>query len=130
MLPLKKGQTRKIRSVVSDPTVGVTQRIMTILPVPTTNPFHNHSSFSDYSNSFSKRCAKVVRCWLAELWSLVLNQFHQAFLSDSSGFGWGVSNLFQGGFSLKTGLAGVFSSARIRETVRIKRVRREEVLQY
>ena len=116
--------------MVSDPTVGVTQRIMTILPVPTTNPFHNHSSFSDYSNSSSKRCAKVVRCWLAELWSLVLNQFHHAFLSDSSGFGWGVNNLFQGGFSLKTGLAGVFSSARIRETVRIKRVRREEVLQY
>lgn len=72
----------------------------------------------------------MVRCWLAELWSLVLNSFPQAFFRDSSGFGRVVKSLFQGGFSLKTGLAGVFSYARIRETVRIKRVRREDVLQY
>ena len=75
MLPLKKGQTRKIRSVVSDSTVGITQRIMTILPVPTTIPYLELLSFTIFCNLASNLRAKAVCVWLAKRQSLLLMLF-------------------------------------------------------
>jgi hypothetical protein len=86
MLPLKKGQTRKIRSVVSDSTVGITQRIMTILPVPTTIPYLEHFSFSICCNPVSNLRAKAVCVWLAKRQSLLFKVICFCFFRELGDF--------------------------------------------
>jgi len=119
MLPLKKGQTRKIRSVVSDSTVGITQRIMTILPVPTTIPYLEHFSFSICCNLASNLCAKAVCVWLAKRQSLLLMLFAFVFQGDLAIFS-GLKVGFRARYLRRTEFSGVFSVVQTRETLRNK----------
>ncbi len=86
MLPLKKGQTRKIRSVVSDSTVGITQRIMTILPVPTTIPYLELLSSTIFCNLVSNLRAKAVCVWLAKRQSLLFKVICFCFFRELGDF--------------------------------------------